>query len=194
MKKQAARGEQMPEAVDRFMVAVVQEDRAAVLELIDRASFHPPPPLAPHDHKAYLVHSTEGLDVNERDAAGGWPLLAAVKCQNVAITQLPIDHGARPVAHKKRLKKQTELHALAEAQKGPFPPRPVPCNPTTTTRPTWHDADCTVPPPDTGNQRCKVAQRHHKVACPIISGEQALVAAAGRRRQCYGVRPLLLFD
>ncbi len=42
--KQAARGEQMPEAVDRFMVAVVQEDRAAILELIDRASS---PPLLP---------------------------------------------------------------------------------------------------------------------------------------------------
>lgn len=92
----------MPEAVDRFMVAVVQEDRAAILELID-----------------------QGLDVNERDAAGGWPLLAAVKCQNVAITQLLIDHGARPVVHKKRLKKRSELHALAEAQKGPFPPRPA---------------------------------------------------------------------
>jgi ankyrin repeat protein len=71
----------------------------------------------------------EGLDVNERDAAGGWPLLAAVERQNVAITQLLIDHGARPVAHKKG-SKRTELHALAEAQKGPFP-RPVPCNPPT---------------------------------------------------------------
>ncbi len=137
------------------------------------------------------MHSTEGLDVNERDAIGGWPLLAAVKCQNVAITQLLIDHGARPVAHKKRLKKQTELHALAEAQKGPFPPRPVPCNPTTT-RPTWCGMVLIVPPPDTGSQRCKVAQQHHKVACTVLSGDQALVAAAERRCQCYGVRPLLL--
>jgi hypothetical protein len=190
----------MPEAVDRFMVAVVQEDRAAILELIDRASSPPPIRSTWHTRLTWCTRhcwsQPEGLDVNERDAAGGWPLLAAVKCQNVAITQLLIDHGARPVAHKKRcrLKKQTELHTLAEAQKGPFPPRPVPCNPTTTTRPAWYGIVLIVPPPDTGNQRCKVAQRHHKVACTVISGDQALVAAAGRRRQCYGVRPLLLLD
>jgi hypothetical protein len=53
MKKQAAR-EQMPEAVDRLMFAVVQDDRAAILELIDRAS-SPPPAL--HDRNTYLEHS-----------------------------------------------------------------------------------------------------------------------------------------
>ncbi len=41
----------------------------------------------------------------------------AVKCENLAIAQLLIDHGARSMKHRKR----SELHALAEVQSGPFP-------------------------------------------------------------------------
>jgi hypothetical protein len=55
-----------------------------------------------------------------RDAvSGSWPLLAAVERQDVTLARLLIDHGARPVTCQKR--KRTELHALAEVQRGPFP-------------------------------------------------------------------------
>ncbi len=46
------------------------------------------------------------------------PLLAAVKCNNVAMARLLIDHGAH--VHQQN-GKRSELHALAETQKGPYP-------------------------------------------------------------------------
>jgi hypothetical protein len=74
----------------------------------------------------------EGVDVNERDATtGGWPLLAAVQRQDLAIAQLLVDHGAR-CAHATTTT-TTELHALAEAEKGPFPRQVPPRPPPTTT-------------------------------------------------------------
>jgi hypothetical protein len=59
--------------------------------------------------------------VNATDSMGMWPLLAAVKCHNLAMIRLLLDHGAMP---KKitRTTTSTELHALADTQKGPFPP------------------------------------------------------------------------
>jgi hypothetical protein len=49
---------------------------------------------------------------------GLWPLLAAIKCHNLTMTRLLLDHGASP----KTTTTTTELHALADTQKGPFPP------------------------------------------------------------------------
>jgi hypothetical protein len=51
------------------------------------------------------------------------PLLAAVKCNNMAMARLLIDHGAH--IHQQNCKR-SELHALAETQKGPYPPVRVP--------------------------------------------------------------------
>lgn len=51
-----------------------------------------------------------------------WPLLVAVKCRNDSAVRLLVDdYGARSRldAHGR-----TELHALAESQRGPFEPRP----------------------------------------------------------------------
>lgn len=61
------------------------------------------------------ARTAEGCDINRRGE--GRPLLVAVKCENLAIAQLLIDHGARSMKHRKR----SELHALAEVQSGPFP-------------------------------------------------------------------------
>jgi hypothetical protein len=64
--------------------------------------------------------TAEGADVDQRNAkTDKWPLLEAVKLQDVAIVQLLIDHGARSQSHKSNLR--SELHALAQLQKGPFP-------------------------------------------------------------------------
>ncbi len=85
-----------------------------------------------------LADVTEGADVNERDATtGGWPLLSAAQRQDLAIAQLLVDYGARCCSHDHAAATTTELHALAEAQKGPFP-RQVP--------PTLATSDRTVSP------------------------------------------------
>lgn len=77
---------------------------------------------------------TEGVDVNERDATtGGWPLLAAAQRQNLAIAQLLVDYGAR-CSHHSTTTTTTELHALAEAEKGPFPRQVPPRSPPTSDR------------------------------------------------------------
>jgi hypothetical protein len=58
--------------------------------------------------------------VDQRNAkTDKWPLLEAVKLQDLAMVQLLIDHGARSQSHKPNLR--SELHALAQLQKGPFP-------------------------------------------------------------------------
>jgi hypothetical protein len=49
---------------------------------------------------------------------GLWPLLAAVKCHNESMIRLLLDHGAT----LNKTTTTTELHALADMQKGPFPP------------------------------------------------------------------------
>jgi hypothetical protein len=59
--------------------------------------------------------------VNATDGMGMWPLLAAVKCHNLAMTILLLDHGATPKTITSTTT-STELHALADRQKGPFPP------------------------------------------------------------------------
>lgn len=61
--------------------------------------------------------SPEGWNVNNSTDAGLWPLLVAAKCGNVNITQMLIDTGAR----SKTCRRQSELHVLADAQRGPFP-------------------------------------------------------------------------
>ena len=51
-----------------------------------------------------------------------WPLLAAVRCRNYPAVRLLVDdYGARP---RLDANGRTELHALAESQRGPFEPRP----------------------------------------------------------------------
>ena len=56
--------------------------------------------------------------MNEADDMGLRPLLAAVKSDNMVMARLLIDHGAHvPPPNCKR----SELHALAETQKGPYP-------------------------------------------------------------------------
>ncbi|ELR13819.1 Fbox domain containing protein [Acanthamoeba castellanii str. Neff] len=50
------------------------------------------------------------------------PLLAAVKCNNMVMARLLIDHGAH--VHQQNCKR-SELHALAETQKGPYPDLPA---------------------------------------------------------------------
>jgi hypothetical protein len=57
--------------------------------------------------------------VNATGSTGLWPLLAAVKCHNLSMTRLLLDHGATP---KTTTTTTTELHALADTQMGPFPP------------------------------------------------------------------------
>jgi hypothetical protein len=59
-------------------------------------------------------------DVNATGSMDLWPLLAAVKCHNSSMTRLLLDHGATPKTTTTTT--TTELHALADAQKGPFPP------------------------------------------------------------------------
>jgi hypothetical protein len=47
-----------------------------------------------------------------------WPLLAAVKCRNDSAVRLLVDdYGARP---RLDANGRTELHALAESQRGPL--------------------------------------------------------------------------
>jgi hypothetical protein len=67
-----------------------------------------------------LAQAGGKCDVNATDGMGVWPLLAAVKCHNLAMTRLLLDHGAMP--KKTTRTTSTELHALADTQKGPFPP------------------------------------------------------------------------
>jgi hypothetical protein len=82
---------------------------------------------------AVALAETEGVDVNERDATtGGWPLLAAAQRQDLAVAQLLVDYGARCCSHD-HAATTTELHALAEAEKGPFP-RQVPSTVATSDR------------------------------------------------------------
>jgi hypothetical protein len=52
-----------------------------------------------------------------------WPLLAAVKCRKPDVVRLLVeDHGVRSRCDSQG---RSELHALAESQRGPFPPFPV---------------------------------------------------------------------
>ncbi|ELR16222.1 Fbox domain and Ankyrin repeat containing protein [Acanthamoeba castellanii str. Neff] len=50
------------------------------------------------------------------------PLLAAVKCNNMVMAGLLIDHGAQ--VHQQNCKR-SELHSLAETQQGPYPDLPA---------------------------------------------------------------------
>jgi hypothetical protein len=56
--------------------------------------------------------------VNEADDMGLRPLLAAVKCNNMAMARLLIYHGAH--VHQQN-GQRSELHALADTQEGPHP-------------------------------------------------------------------------
>ena len=52
-----------------------------------------------------------------------WPLLAAVKCRKPDVARLLVEaHHARSRCDARG---RSELHALAESQRGPFPPLPV---------------------------------------------------------------------
>jgi hypothetical protein len=96
--------------------AVVAGDVDRVQQLLSRMPLFCHPPLGRSGLSSFFVARTaEGCDINRRGE--GRPLLVAVKCENLAIAQLLIDHGARSMKHRKR----SELHALAEVQSGPFP-------------------------------------------------------------------------
>lgn len=52
-----------------------------------------------------------------------WPLLAAVKCRKPDVARMLVEaHHARSRIDARG---RSELHALAESQRGPFPPLPV---------------------------------------------------------------------
>ncbi len=114
------------------------------------------------------------------------PLLAAIKCNNMAMARLLIDHGAH--VHQQNCKR-SELHALAETQKGPYPAVRAPhltkseAPPHTHTRttartrllaPQWHTV--------AGDGWCAVGQHGAKVGHAFARG-QVLAAAPGHRRQ-----------
>jgi hypothetical protein len=76
-------------------------------------------------------HWTEGVAEEEGTTTttmdNVWPLLAAVKCRKPdQVAQLVERHGMRS---RRDARGRSELHALAESQRGPFPPLPVrvPC-------------------------------------------------------------------
>jgi ankyrin repeat protein len=115
-------------ALTLLNAAVVDGDEVRVQHLLNRTTL---PFLSLfHCSSFCTLRLSEGCDINERDEMGLWPLLAAVKTRNAAIVQLLIDHGARPMKSRKR----SELHALADTQKGPFPPvrKPSPPRPAET--------------------------------------------------------------
>ena len=64
------------------------------------------------------------VDVNEAgDKEVLWPLLAAVKCRKPAVVVALVErHHVRARCDARG---RSELHALAESQRGPFPPLPV---------------------------------------------------------------------
>ena len=64
------------------------------------------------------------VDVNEAgDKEVLWPLLAAVKCRKPAVAEALI--ARLGVRSRRDAHGRSELHALAESQRGPFPPLPV---------------------------------------------------------------------
>jgi hypothetical protein len=112
-------GAEVADDLASLTTAVVAGDEDRVQQLLSRTC---PSPLSSAlwafrgtEFIVGVARTAEGCDINRRGE--GRPLLVAVKCENLAIAQLLIDHGARSMKHRKR----SELHALAEVQSGPFP-------------------------------------------------------------------------
>jgi len=75
-------------------------------------------------HVEVARHSSEQQAVEEDEAETEvWPLLAAVKCRKPAVAEALI--ARLGVRSRRDAHGRSELHALAESQRGPFPPLPV---------------------------------------------------------------------